>query len=142
MIANPSIIIVEDEDLIQAMLACEFEDGGFTVAQATNVEQAIFLLDRPGAEYRALVTDIRLGHAGMAGWDVARHAREINPRTPVVYIGGDSECDWAARGVPNSIMIPKPFVPAQVLSAISRLMSPRTTRGPGWMTRPIGMNPV
>ena len=134
MIANPSIIIVEDEELIQEMLACEFEDGGFTVARAMNVEEAMFLLDRPGANYRALVTDIRLGHAEMTGWDIARHARELNPRAPVVYITGDSEADWAARGVPNSIMVPKPFVPAQILNAISRLISPRTTNGPGLMT--------
>ncbi len=37
-------------------------------------------------------------------------------------MSGDSATDWAAQGVPKSIMLQKPFVEAQLLTAISSLL--------------------
>ncbi|MDA9522084.1 hypothetical protein XI06_17760 [Bradyrhizobium sp. CCBAU 11434] len=50
---------------------------------------------------------------------IARHAREIDPAFPVVYMSGDNVEDWPSKGVPNSIMLSKPFAPAQLVTAIS-----------------------
>jgi DNA-binding response OmpR family regulator len=77
------------------------------------------LLNAAGVKYRALVTDINFGREKVDGWKVARHAREIDPEFPVVYMSGDSAADWTSKGVPNSIMLSKPFAPAQLLTAIS-----------------------
>lgn len=38
---------------------------------------------------------------------------------PVVYVTGDSANAWASQGVPNSVLITKPFAPAQVVTAVS-----------------------
>ena len=46
------------------------------------------LLEASEAKYRALVTDINLGPGKLDGWDIARHAREIDPNFPVVYMSG------------------------------------------------------
>ncbi|MDP8919398.1 MAG: response regulator, partial [Pseudomonadota bacterium] len=72
--------------------------------------------------FSGVVTDIRLG-AGPTGWDVARRARELAPGIPVIYVSGDSAHEWDSRGLPNSVMITKPFVTAQVLTAISTLLN-------------------
>jgi hypothetical protein len=32
---------------------------------------------------------------------------------PVVYITGDSTHDWSSKGVPDSVVIAKPFAPAR-----------------------------
>jgi DNA-binding response OmpR family regulator len=80
------------------------------------------LLDASGGKYRALVTDINLGQ-GIEGWDVARHAREIDPNFAVVYMSGKDADDWASKGVPNSIMLAKPFAPAQLVTAVSQLLN-------------------
>ena len=56
-------------------------------------------------------------------WDVARRAREKIPTLPVVYVTGDSAHEWAAQGVPNSVMISKPFVAAQIVNAVSTLLN-------------------
>jgi hypothetical protein len=37
--------------------------------------------------------------------------------------------DWAALGVPNSVLIKKPFAPAQALIAVSQLMNVGNTPG-------------
>lgn len=52
---------------------------------------------------------------------VAKHARELDPEFPVVYMSGDSAADWASKGVPNSIRLSKPFAPAQLVTAVFSL---------------------
>jgi DNA-binding response OmpR family regulator len=59
----------------------------------------------------------------MDGWAVAQHAREIDPGFPVIYISGASAAEWPSKGVPNSIMLQKPFAPAQLLTAVSQLLN-------------------
>jgi CheY-like chemotaxis protein len=73
-----------------------------------------------------LVTDINLGSSNIDGWAVARHAREIDPSFPVVYMSGNDAADWASMGVPNSIMLEKPFAPAQLVTAVSQLINAGT----------------
>ena len=62
----------------------------------------------------------------MDGWDVARHAREGKPDMPVVYMTGDSADEWASKGVPNSILLTKPFAPAQLVTAVAQLLNTGT----------------
>lgn len=64
---------------------------------------------------------------GPDGWDVARHASELKPDIQVVYVSGDSAADWPAHGVPNSVIVPKPYAPAQLLTAVSTLMTKADT---------------
>jgi hypothetical protein len=78
------------------------------------------LLDAAEGRYRALVTDINLSPGQLDGWDVAQHAREIDLHFPVVYVSGKDADDWASKGVPNSIMLAKPFTPAQLVTAVSQ----------------------
>ena len=73
----------------------------------------------------ALLTDVRLA-SDASGWDVARRARELSPAMPIVYLTGDSAADWASQGVPNSVLITKPFALAQVVTAISSLLNTDT----------------
>jgi DNA-binding response OmpR family regulator len=72
--------------------------------------------------YRALVTDINL-KGRMTGWDVARKARELHPEFPIVYMTGGAAEDWGSQGVPNSILLVKPFAPAQLVTAVSQLLN-------------------
>jgi hypothetical protein len=36
---------------------------------------------------------------------------------------GASGDDWGANGVPNSILLAKPFAPAQLVTAVSQLLN-------------------
>jgi DNA-binding response OmpR family regulator len=119
----PTILVVEDDQLIQSVVEEALTEAGFEIAIASSAKQAFELLDRADGKYRALVTDINLGRSQPDGWEVARHAREINPEFPVVYMSGDSAEEWASKGVPNSIMLAKPFAPAQLVTAVSQLLN-------------------
>lgn len=117
------VLVVEDEELIQDVVEEVLEEGGYRVAKAFSAEYAIQMLkDGEGATFRALVTDVNLG-SGQTGWDVAHRARELFPELPVIYTTTANANDWRANGVPNSILITKPFAPAQLVSAVSQLIN-------------------
>ncbi len=116
------VFVVEDQAHVQFVLEDALTEGGFAVTLASSGEDAIAMLDKEGADYRALITDIDLG-GKLTGWEVARHAREINDTLPVIYITGASAHEWGSKGVPNSELMPKPFVIAQVVTAVARLIN-------------------
>jgi len=117
------VLVVEDDPLIRLLVEDTLSDGGFQAEIAPSAERAMTLLDAPAAPYRALLTDIDLGSGKPTGWDVARHARTQFPTLPVVYITGNSAADWASMGVPNSVLVMKPFAPAQLVTAVSQLLN-------------------
>ena len=107
---------------MQSLVEDTLKEGGFEIAVAASGEEAVTLLKGHDRKYRALVTDIHL-KGKMDGWEVAQHAREIEPEFPVVYMSGAAAADWTSKGVPNSIMLDKPFAPAQLLTAVSHLLN-------------------
>jgi DNA-binding response OmpR family regulator len=116
------ILVVEDDQLVQGIVEEALSEGGFEPAIAASGEEAVTLLQSDTAKYRALVTDINLSGT-MDGWEVARHAREIDPEFPIIYMTGASADQWASHGVPNSILLCKPFAPAQLVTAVSQLLN-------------------
>jgi CheY-like chemotaxis protein len=123
------VLIAEDEAEIRNVLQDTFEEGGFGVFLVATGEEAIAALDEQGDNLRAVVSDINLGGKA-TGWDVARHARQLKADMPVVYMTGTEGSDWASLGVPNSILITKPFAPTQVLTAVSQLLNAANTAAP------------
>jgi DNA-binding response OmpR family regulator len=117
----PVVLVIEDDPDIQFFLEEAIRDGGFEPAIAGSGEEAVTLLKAFRSKYAALITDIRL-LGRLDGWHVARAAREVNPAFPVVYITGASPQEWPMWGVPNSVLLTKPFAPGQLVSAISRLI--------------------
>lgn len=121
------LLVVEDEPAIQILMEDVLKDAGFAVRVATYGNEAITILDDESAQLVGLITDVRLGQ-GVIGWDVARHARESHPEIAVVYVTGDSAADWAAYGVPKSLLLPKPFANAQLVTAITNLLNEQATQ--------------
>lgn len=117
-----TLLVVEDEELIRDTVQVTLEEGGFALTLAKNGDEAIAILKEEPSVLRGIVTDIDLG-AGPNGWEVARFARSINPNMAIVYVSGAQPHEWAANGVPNSTMVPKPFAPAQIVTAISALLN-------------------
>jgi len=121
---KPIILIAEDDAAIQAIIEDALIDGGFEPAIARSGEEATTLLKGRVAAYRAVITDIQLlGRSN--GWEVGRAAREVDPHFPVIYMSGVVADQWTIQGVPDSIMLEKPFAPAQLVTALSNLLNRR-----------------
>ncbi len=111
------ILVVEDEALIRLNLVDVLEAGGFTVHEGIDGDMAVAEIDSYDVLH-GLVTDVRLG-SEVDGWGVARHARLKFPFIAVVYITADSADAWSSEGVPNSIVLQKPFADAQLMDAVT-----------------------
>jgi DNA-binding response OmpR family regulator len=127
---RPIILVIEDDYAIQSMVEEALADGGFEPAIAASGEEAVTLLQGNKTKYRALVTDIDL-NGRFDGWEVAKRAREIDPAFPVVYMTGAAADEWGSHGVPNSILLTKPFAPAQLVTAVSNLLNTDPAQQPG-----------
>ena len=68
------ILVIEDDQLIQAMVEEALSEGGFASALTASGEEAITLLRDNKSKYRAIVTDINL-LGKLDGWEVGRSAR-------------------------------------------------------------------
>ncbi|WP_314947736.1 response regulator [Bradyrhizobium cosmicum] len=117
----PSILIVEDEYPLQGVLENALAEAGFASDILSSGEEAITVFIARGKHHKALVTDVCLG-GRLSGWDVARRMREKHPDLPVVYMmaGADLEL-WKSQGVPDSVLLEKPFHPGQLIAALHEL---------------------
>jgi CheY-like chemotaxis protein len=116
------VLVVEDDHLIKEIIQEALSGGGFESEVVASGEEAVTLLQDKHHEYRALVTDINL-QGELNGWDVAKRARELSPELPIVYMTGAAADQWPSHGVPGSVLLQKPFAPAQVVTAISQLLN-------------------
>jgi DNA-binding response OmpR family regulator len=118
----PVVLVIEDDEPIQVVVEDALTEAGFEPAIVPSGEEAVTLLMGMPGEYRVLVTDINL-RGRLDGWEVAQRAREIDPTFPVIYISGASAGEWPSKGVPHSVMLEKPFAPAQLITAIANLLN-------------------
>ena len=121
----PVILVIEDEYPLQGIVEEALTDGGFATDILSSGEEALTLFKGGLKNYVALVTDVNL-KGRTSGWDVARQIREVTPGCPVVYMTGAAADEWASQGVPNSILLQKPFAPAQLVTAVSNLLNTGT----------------
>lgn len=118
----PLILVIEDEYPVQGLVEEWLAEGGFGTDIVSSGEEALTLFKSGLKTYKALVTDVNL-KGRLSGWDIARQIREINPVFPIVYTTGAAADEWASQGVPNSILLNKPFAPAQLVTAVSQLLN-------------------
>ena len=121
MTDRPAILVIEDEYLLQADIEQALAEAGFITDIVSSGEEALTLVMGGVKHPKALVADVRLA-GRLSGWEVARRIREKDPSFPIIYVTANGD-DWAAEGVPNSVLIAKPFAPAQLVTALSQLLN-------------------
>ena len=115
---QPIILVIEDEYPVQGLVEEWLTDGGFAAEILSSGEEALTLFKSGLKNYNALVTDVNLkGRLSVSAKLVERAG------FPVVYMTGAAADEWASQGVPNSILLTKPFAPAQLVTAIAQLLN-------------------
>jgi CheY-like chemotaxis protein len=118
----PAVLVVEDEFYLAADIEEALTDAGFAIYDVVSSGEDALALINGTVAYRALVTDVSLG-GSVSGWDIARRIREREPAFPVVYVTSAPAEEWVSQGVPNSILISKPFVRALLVAAVANLLN-------------------
>jgi DNA-binding response OmpR family regulator len=119
---QPLVMVVEDELLLHEGIEEALRAAGFAVAFVQSAEEGSVLLRGPSADYKALIVDINL-RGRMLGWDLAKVARQVKPEMAIVYTTAGRGDEWPSHGVPFSLLVQKPFAPAQLVTAVSQLLN-------------------
>ena len=100
------VLVVEDEFLIAEWIAEALGEQGFDVQTVSNAVDALCHLVSSSVD--VLFTDINLPGA-MDGTALARSARELSPRLPVIYASARAAALAPDVCVPGAIFLPKPY---------------------------------
>jgi DNA-binding response OmpR family regulator len=113
------VLLVEDEFLIAEWVAESLTEQGFVVHTASNACDALRHL--AAAPVDVLFTDINLLD-GMDGAALARCAREMRPKLPVVYASALVAVELLGERVPGALFVRKPYEPCAVGRLIASLV--------------------
>jgi CheY-like chemotaxis protein len=117
--ASPPLLLVEDGPLTLLTTKAALEDEGYRVVAARHAAAALTVLTQP---VRGLITDIRLP-GPLDGWQIAQEARARWADIPVVYVTGEGDADWPAKGVPGSLILQKPYSAKKLLATVAKLLA-------------------
>jgi two-component system, OmpR family, response regulator len=120
---GPRVLLVEDDDDNRELMGEVLQDAGYQVMLAASGAEGLRMLAEHSID--VVVTDV--GMPGMGGLEVARAAKEIAPRVPVVVVTGfaDREDIARARGREVDAVLVKPVEPDSLTSTVEQMVKGR-----------------
>lgn len=117
-IANPVVLVVEDEFLLRLVAVELVEDAGFRALSAANADEALSILETRGDVW-LLFTDVQMP-GSMDGLKLARAVRGRWPPIQIVTTSG--QCIVEAADLPEGgRFLPKPYNAMQVSGLLREL---------------------
>ncbi len=122
-----SVLVIDDEPQIREVVHRVLSSAGYQVTTASNGQDALALLAKPGTAADLVLTDIVM--PGITGAAFAAQVQVMRPGIQVLFMSGYERPDSAAHGWPDADVpvIGKPFSRASLLATVSQLLA----AGPG-----------
>jgi signal transduction histidine kinase/ActR/RegA family two-component response regulator len=116
------VLLVEDHDPVRASMARALTRAGFLVTQAADGDQAVAILDRPGAFEVLCVDGVMPGVPTSA---VIDHAERERPGIRVLLCSGYLPEDLLRRGVRAGryAYLQKPFTAAELVASVRGVLA-------------------
>jgi two-component system, cell cycle sensor histidine kinase and response regulator CckA len=118
---SETILLVEDEPGLRAVLREILASSGYTVIEAENSEDAVARA-RAAGPIHCLLTDVVMPH--MSGPEVADRIKQCWPDAVIVYMSGYSEEALSQRGTlhPPGMLLRKPLGRASLLGTLRQAL--------------------
>jgi len=113
----PTVLIVDDEDVVRWLMVRVLEDQGYRVIPAENGRMAWKLLHRAMGRIDAVVVDVAM--PGMDGLELAARVATLPKALPLIMT---SAYPYNYRALLNHPFLPKPFRPEELVTMVSRLL--------------------
>jgi CheY-like chemotaxis protein len=116
-----TVLVVEDEELVRAVIAEMLESHGYRVLSATGAQEGEALFEEHGCD--VLVTDVVM--PGESGVDLARRLSARRPGLRILYVSGYTREAFpgAAALEPGSAFLQKPFTVEALAQALAELLA-------------------
>jgi DNA-binding NtrC family response regulator len=119
---TPTILVVEDEFLIRAMLRDYLQECGFKVLEGSTADEAVAIIENMGTQIDLVLTDIRMP-GSMDGFGLARWLRTNRPSMHVILTSGDAKKAEAAEKLcENATLFEKPLDLEAVVTKIRAMI--------------------
>jgi PAS domain S-box-containing protein len=115
LVGTETVLLVEDEEPLCALVADLLARHGYHVLQATKPETALALAEGHEGTIDLLLTDVVM--PGMNGKELYARLVHSRPSLRVVYVSGYEDSVIAEQGILESgvILVAKPFSPREML---------------------------
>jgi two-component system response regulator HydG len=125
--AQPRILLAEDDQAQSALMTLELKRRGFSVDAAKNGAEALRKLDRDA--YDVVVTDLKLGD--MDGLEVLERSKKTQPDAPVLVITGHGSISAAVAAMKAGAFdfLTKPIEPEQLAMVLGKAREHRSLVG-------------
>ncbi len=119
---NESILLVEDESMIRALVRSVLVSNGYTVQEADNGEHAKEIFQAGGAGIDLIIADIVL--PGISGRDLVEHMKASRPDMPALFMSGYTPdvIDNHGELRPGFAFLQKPFTPEALLLKVREIL--------------------
>ncbi len=115
--ATPAtILVVEDEAPVRAIVRRTLERHGLQVLEARHGVDALLLWKRHRDVIRVVLTDVRMPEMG--GQELATALRQDRPTLPVVFVSGYADSELTRALGPHDRFVEKPFTTDILLAAL------------------------
>jgi PAS domain S-box-containing protein len=133
-LSGKTVLVVEDEDLVRALIEQILSRHGAEVIVAAHPADAAEILSNPQERVDLLLSDVIM--PGMSGPSLVVFARKLRPNMPVVLISGYTADEQVMSSVgPDCPLVEKPFRPEELLRVISQALKPRAGSRKGARTK-------
>jgi two-component system cell cycle sensor histidine kinase/response regulator CckA len=126
-VGTETILLVEDEPGLRRLMQRTLEHHGYTVLNASSIDDAIALSQRQVGAIDLLLNDVIM--PGMNGPDLAQRIVMHRPSIKVLYVSGyNSQAVEGTSSVsPNARFLPKPFAPHVLAAKVRECLTSATT---------------
>jgi len=119
---SETVLIVEDEDQVRAILKQVLEDQGYQVLAAANGAEALAISENLDLAINLMITDVVMPH--MSGRELAERMKELRPDLPVLFMSGYTDDAMVHHGLLDEKLnfIQKPFDSAGVARKVREVL--------------------
>lgn len=116
--AQPIVLIVEEDALIRMSAVHMVEDAGYAVVEACNADEAIGILERRNNNVRVVFTDINMS----GSMDGLRLVHAIRNRWPPIHLIVASGLNVRDKLPANGRFVRKPYAAEDITTALDDLL--------------------
>lgn len=117
-----TVLLVEDETAVRALVRELLELGGYTVLEARDAAEALDLSGNYTDSIHLTVTDMIM--PGMNGYELAQRMLQDRPQMKVLYMSGytDGLMDQHEELAQGTTFLQKPFRPTDLVRKVRELL--------------------
>ena len=118
----PTILVVDDEDIVRALVTRALREAGYRVVQAQHGAAAVALLESQGETIHLVISDLVM--PGVGGREVARWIQAHRPALPILFISGYPRTYLETHDLYDAAipLLRKPFLPSRLLESVEELL--------------------